>query len=663
LSAQFTLQVSADPPRVAYDQTQVNRTTIRVFVRDTQGRPAADLTQVFFRTTLGTLPQQANTQGGQVSIQLENFQQGPGTAMVTIQAGDAQQITQIEFYGPGGPTLATAQKRLCFHIRSKQVYYSTQQKVFDVPADGEFIASGFSVKAGALQFSLSQQLLIAQRNVVVTVGKRTILAESFRYDISAHKGVFLVMDEQMQMHYQTVDELQFKLVDVPDGERLTYKDSFARMQTTPTRYWIISKEAVIYPGQQLHFYRPRFYLNGSNFCFMRMPYHVIFLNEPSDNMFFSGTISLTSDGGIDADFPIYYAANDIHIGSIHLRRVTPGSALYRGTTGFQVGIEEEFHMGMTGDGSLYLDDLTRGTRSITWDENQAFGRVHTSFGASYTRYDDESPYTTSSYLNVSRPFGQFNTSLSTNWSMYEGTNTGLAEISLNPPLIKLGRTRLGLSVNPYVGWQIQQSAATDTTPVASTTNLYQGLRNSLIFPSYPFLKGAFAPSVNDEVAHTQTGAFTNYFDAGLRYQHMIGKFNASLGYTFDLQNSTHDTVSQAPTQSLSFDLFGNRPNWQFYSNSSYNLNTKASYSSANLRYFLPWNQGKDHRRKWYVEYSGSASLLAQTPLIADHLITMGRSMGTYSMLVHYSPSGNSAVTGIGTGTGVHWSVELVRTTW
>jgi hypothetical protein len=93
------------------------------------------------------------------------------------------------------------------------------------------------------------------------------------------------------------------------------------------------------------------------------------------------------------------------------------------------------------------------------------------------------------------------------------------------------------------------------------------------------------------------------------------------------------------------------------------MSSKTTYSAINYRYFFPWNEGKDHRRKWYMEYTGSVSMVPSAPVAADHLITVGRALGTYSLLVHYSPSGNAAVTGIGTGTGEKWSFELVHTTW
>ena len=659
----FLLQLSADPPRVPYLADTVNRTTIRVMVRDSEGRPAANLTTVYFKTTLGTIPDQAKTQNGMVAVQLENYQFGPGTATIYVEVGGSQASMQVEFFGqPGAEETPPVEARPSYRMRAQQIYYSVTQRVFDLSYCKSFRApGGLVLQADALQFTLDSYIVTAQRSITITINDKSYHAEGLHYNLQTKVGVMLQSDENMQSHYFTIEGDAFNLTEVPQEDWNQYLESFLPPETRPTKTWIVMRQATVFPNDQIQFKNPSFYLDGSRTCLLRLPYHVISYYDNSEFSFLNMTLGLTTDGGIDADFPFYYAANATHIGSLHLRNVTKNSTFYRGDSGLQLSLEEEYYAGANGDGTLYIDDLLRSTRSLDWDHVHQFGKLHSSFGASYTRNDAKNPYATRGYLTLSRPLGQVNASLSTNFSEYNKSSSSFAEMSFYLPSLQLWKSAYSLGFAPYFGWRGLKASSTADQTLRSNELNYQGLRTSLMMPSYRVFQGIFSPYVSDQVLHDSSGKLSNTFDGGLRYQRpLFHYFTASLSYSYSHSFSNRDTAPQEALQRLSLDLFGSGNNWNLYGYSSYNLNDESLFSSANLEYRLPWLKSDDNQRKLFFRASSSINISANGSNNNDSFFTIGRQLGDYTLLVHYSPSGNNAVTGIGTGTGQKWAFEFVR---
>ena len=659
----FLLQVTADPERVPYVADAVNRSTIRVQVRDADGSPAPNQTIVYFKTTLGQIPDQARTQNGMVAVALENYMLGPGRAVVYVEVGGSQTSIQVEFFGEmervdSEPT----EGRPSYRLRARQVYFSVSQRVFDISYCEYFRApNGLTIQADSLQFSLKTYLLTAQRSIVMTLNERTITADGLRYNLQSGEGVLVQQDENFQTHYFTIAGEDMELSEVAQEDWSRYQGSFTPLETRPTKTWIISREATVYPGDQIHFKRPGFYLDGSRALLMKVPFHVIDYQDTSDYSFLNMKVGLTSDGGIDADFPLYYAADKSHTGSLHFRHVTKRSTFYRGNTGLQISLEEEYYAGPDGDGTLYIDDLARNTRSLDWDHVHMFGPLRTAIGASYQRNDANNPYTTRGYLTLSRPLGQVNANLSTNWSNYNKNISGFADMSFYLPSLPLGKSAYSLGFSPNFGWRGLKVASTADSTLRSSEVFYQGLRVSLHAPSYRVLGGMLSPSLSDQVSHDSTGRFSNTVDAGLRYQRaLFDTFSTSLSYSYSLSQSNRDTAPQTAAQRLSLDLFGSGKDWTLFGYTSYNLTDESLFSSVNFEYRLPWLRSADGQRGPFLRASTSVNISPFGGTNADSFFSLGRQLGDYALFVHYSPSGNNAVTGIGTGTGQEWAVELVR---
>ena len=657
------IQAIASPSRLVYGAD--NTIMITVSVRDNSGRAVEDGTAVFFNTTLGTLPTVAYTQGGKVGVIMGNTT-GPGLAIITVTVNNARQTLQVEYLGKGGK--ATAQpKRISYRIKAKQIYYSVDQRVFDLKDQTQLITPNYTIAADAMQLNVDQGIICAQQNITITANKKVVTARNLHMTLSMGTGTIITADPDITYKTFTLPALEVK--DDTSAHNLDY----VPISPLPTHTWILCHEALFYPGDQVQFYQPRFYLDNFDHCLYSLPYHVLNLRNQVNGAFFNSDVSITSDAGLNIDFPIYYAANDTHVGSLHLLEVARGSSGYSGSSGLELNVEEAYRVGDSGEGGLFLDDLARDTRSVTWNHTHDFGPTHVSLTGGYDRYTDSTPYTERAGVSLARAFGGCSASLNTNWSSFDQNQDGVAEFTFGFPSLRIGKTGLGLGFTPYLNLHHNATTTTvastgpkttGTTTDSTTTDLFtQGLRTGLTFPSLRFLGGAITTNVSDDIAHDSDGVMTNYVDTGVSYAKQLSAiFSTSLTYSLSATHSSDPTVTNQPSQRLSYELSGHGGmdwNMAFYSN--YGLEEKLLYNSLNANYYLPWWRTKDHKPRAVLQYTGSMSSGQLSSM--DSLFSVGYVIGAYSLMLHYSPSGNNAVSGIGSGTGKRWAIELVRQAW
>ena len=659
------IQAQASPARVAYDTDHT--VIVTVLVRDASGRPVEDGTGVFFNTTLGALPTVAYTQAGKVSVVMENTT-GPGMAIVTVTVNNSRQTLQVEYLGQGGKSVAAPPKRIFYRLSAKQIYYSVEKKIFDMKDQARFESPMGVITADAMQLSLDQNLLLAQQNVTITANKKTVAVHSLRLLLSANAGAAITVSPDIAYQSFTLPSLVLK------EDEAAHVD-FSPLDPLPTHTWILTQRVLIFPQEQIQFTHPRFYLDTFDKCLYSLPYHVINLRTSSDTSLFNSNISVTSDAGLNIDFPVYYAADADHVGSLHLREVARGASDYTGAAGMEVGIEEDYRVGDTGNGGLFLDDLSRDTRSVTWEHTNDFGPTHLTMNAGYQRYTVDTPYTTSAGFGVSRPLGPCTANLTGNWSSFDQNQDGVSEFSLGLPSLALGRTGLGLGFTPYLGLHHNYSVTTVqiTGPKTSGSslqvdnlddNFYQGLRTGLTVPVWKVLGGSVNTTVsNDLVRDGDNNVVTDYFDTGVSLSRRLSHiFTSSLGYSLGASRSSDSTLNTKATNRLSMNLNGSGgQNWNMSFYSNYSMDDHSFYGSGGMTYYLPWWRAPKEPPRVFLQYQGSMTTGAfQT---VDHMLTLGWRISQFSLLMHYSPSGNNAVTGLGTGTGKKWAIELVRQGW
>lgn len=652
------LTLNASPNRVIYERGR--KVTLTVTLLDAKGqRLGVNGVAVYLHTTIGTLPAVAYTVNGQIHVLLEN-DAGPGRAIVTATAGSVQESTTVEFLGQGGSPTAPTSVRPRYRLHGEQVYYGVDQQVFELSGDARFTTPTLMVKAEMLQYSVRDNVLTAQGAVTLVAGERTVYAEKARLELERADGFLITLTPKVS--YQRVTLLpELAAVDDP----LARDANFQPLDPRPTNTSIVCREATIYPQEQIHFKRPKFFMDLWDRTLLTMPYHVVDLRESSAGKFFNSEVSLTSDAGLDVDFPVYYAANDLHTGALHISQVSQGSPEYRGTEGIQLGLREDYFIGINGEGVLRLDDLARETRSYDWEHHQDFGLTSCDVDASYDRTRD-APYTTRLGLSLTRPIGGVDMSMSSNWRAFQDNQYLAAEVTAGLPALVLGNTGVSLLFSPYAGLrqQVTQIAlAPDVDPAATLQETrreyYQGVSLGLGMPVLVLLGGTVTTSLRGDVMHEGDGAFTRYLDADVSYRRPMTKhLHATLTYTYSLKATDENEKHQY----LSWGLAGKASNrWGMDLYADYDLEQSALYGASRLTYFLPWDREKNGDRRWFLRYLGNVNL--EDDLTADHLISLGRSIGAYTILLHYSPSGNTGATGVGSGTGQDWAIEFVRTAW
>ena len=657
------IQAVANPARIVYGAD--NTIMISVTVRDSSGRPVEDGTQVFFNTTLGTLPTVAYTQGGRVSVLMGNTT-GPGFAVVTVTVNNARQTLQIEYLGQGSK-LSAQPKRISYRIKARQIYFSADQRIFDLKDQAQVIAPSYTVTADAMQLNIDTGVLSAQQNITITANKKVVTARNLRMTLAGNAGNIITADPDITYKTFTLPALEVKV------DESTHNIDFVPLNPLPTKTWILCHEALFFPADQVQFYQPRFYLNNFDHCLYSLPYHVLNMRTQSAGTFFNSDVSITSDAGLNVDFPIFYAANNTHVGSIHLREVAQGSSNYSGAAGAEVSLEEDYRVGDDGDGSLFLDDLARPTRSLSWNHTHDFGLTHISLTAGYDRYTVDTPYTERAGANITHQFGPFAAAFSTNWSQFDQNQDGVGEFTLGLPSLRLWKTGLALGFTPYTGFHHDATVTTvqttgpksagTSTDISTIDDFYQGLRTGLSFPSWRLLGGSIATNLSDDIGHNSDNVMTNSFDTSVNYTRPFGKIiSASLGYALSATHSSDPSANNAPSQRVTLGVNGRGgSSWNAALYSNYDLEEKALFNSVTANYYLPWFRTKKHEPRAMLQYTGSMS--SGQFGTTDSLFSAGYIFGYYTLMLHYSPSGNNAVTGIGTGTGKRWAFELVRQSW
>ena len=78
---------------------------------------------------------------------------------------------------------------------------------------------------------------------------------------------------------------------------------------------------------------------------------------------------------------------------------------------------------------------------------------------------------------------------------------------------------------------------------------------------------------------------------------------------------------------------------------------------------LPWFRDPQGNPRTFFRYEANMSISNGATQNADHLLSLGYDIGAYALVVHYSPTSDTGVTGIGNASGKKWALELVRQGW
>ena len=423
-----SLQVRADPDRLPADGR--SQAVIVAEVLGPTGLPVPDGTPVRFLTTLGRIVSPVQTVGGLAQTTL-TASQAAGMAVVSVVAGGARQILEIEFTARPG---SAAPGSRTIELNADEISYSADKCLFVATWNARLETQRLSLHADSLQYEPNSNLVRAQGNVVLKSGGKEVRADALRYDLLSLRGRLIRLSPDSAERLVVEGDLLETRPDEAKDEAL-----WELVKTDETRTWVKAHRAIIDPGNRIILDHATFYVDDVKALSLRR--HVM---APTPGAaVFQDLLGFSSAGGVSLDYPYYYRASAHHIGTLSLRR----NALATGSQwmpGWALGLTEEYtHEGRM-EGSFSLDDVVHPRRGVHWQHQQQFsGGLTVDADASSLGFDENEPRYRAASLNVCRPVGEGNATLTLSKSDFGQSQEQFESLGYRLPSFRLPLDILG----------------------------------------------------------------------------------------------------------------------------------------------------------------------------------------------------------------------------
>ena len=629
-AAAYRIELQAQPQR---PRAGGEPCAITANISDALGAPARDGTQITFVTTLGAIaPQVAETSGGIARTELTSA--APGTAEVSILAEGQREVVVVEFTGAAaGPARPAAKPAPVVKIEGRYVAYSADYDCVTATDQARARAGALVIEAGNLQYEVAQGMLKAQHDVRLTNGGVSLEGERACYRVASCDGVLLRAREGVERVAFRADDLTAPAAD-PVGA-----DNLQPVDTSDTNTWIVARDALIFPNERIQFTDATLYVGEKRI--FSLPHYVAPLR--GQRSLLNQVFSVSSYGGLNLDLPLYYAGDEHHLGSLHVRHRARDSYGYGGA-GWSLGLEEQYRFSSASRGRFAVDDLAENTRSLRLDHQIEFGpRRRMDMGVSYYRYSPD----------------------------YPGALTGRALYSQRLRGSDLSVMALGSSIAGMSSWSVDGQMRWDDRPLGKTgvdydvtTNLgYGGAQYGyggglclgggigLSPPAWEIAQGTTAAlDLAQQLSWAQIGGPRTAFDARLMLRQSLGNLGgATVSYDYDLSRGGY--YSSYGRQQLSVNAFLNQGlDWRASGYLTYSLDRDSLFASGNLSYSLPFEADARGRSPWRLDLRGSYAQFGAGKSVSSR-VGLGRALGAYEVLVCYSPTASSGYGSYGYGYG------------
>ena len=647
----YQLSVRADPDRVQAGERATS--VITVEVRDDSGQPVPDRTEVRFLSTLGTITPSALTTHGMARVVLTCG--STGSAEVSVMVAGDRAVALVEFTADAGTGQGASR---AIRVEGGWVAYSVDRELITASDGARFRYRRVAVTAQSLQYEVKTGTLRAQQQVAITSGSQTLEGERLCYWPNQSRGVMLSARDQVERLF-----FQGEALTVYAREGAVAADAFLPADSTGTRTWIVAKEVMIIPGERVQFTHASVYVNNQHL--ISLPYYIASFSSTGDLM--NQVFHFSSDGGINLDLPVYYAASEKRVGSLHIRRSSADGFGYGTGRGFSLGLEEQYRIGDKTRGVLSLDNLTSNTRGFRWQHNQELpGRARADLFLNYYRYSPDYPGTLMGQVQYYLPLKavDLNTAVrATRWGSRNDWTVDTTARYMGKPL---GHTSVtyGLTGNLTYGSSLGYGYARSSTAEKSRNTVGGGLTGSLYFPSWNLgPRTTLSTSVGAETRVYTGRSPRSGADLRLGLNHSLGGLGTfNLGYSYSLQSGGDNFITYGGSgrQRLDANLYaGKMDRWLLSGYASYELDDGGLFSSLQASYDLPFDRGKDGSAKWRLDLRANSSKYAGWAT-NDLRLALGRDIGNYELLLCYSPtsSGYSTYGLTGSGSGKTIWLEL-----
>jgi hypothetical protein len=600
---------------------------IIVEVRDASGQPVPDGTEVRFVTTLGQVTPNAQTVRGIARGTVTSST--AGTAEVTALAGGQSARVQVEFTRDAGMDEGMSK---VIRIRGAYTAFSSEMQVVVASDHARFEQGRLTIEAATMQYALGQGVLKAQDEIVVRGTDSKLEGDRLSYEVASTQGVLLRADATVEKMFFRGSSLQ-----VYSTEGSLTPQLFYLMDLSDAKTWILADSITVFPNERIQFVRPQVYYKGIKL--VGMPYYEIKLGTlRSQEGFLNQVFSFTSAAGLNVDLPVYYAATQSHTGALRIRRFGRGSwgSGYAGE-GWSLGLEEQYRIG-SGQGTLSLDNLLEGTRSLRLEHHQEFGsdsRADISFN--HYRYDERFPAITSGTAFYYRRMGKMDLNLIGRGS----SSSSSTDWALEGNLRSSRRTRGGLQydVVTEMGYGNSLSGSSLTAEEGRPPRLGLGAGLYLYPPARRLdEKTDLTPTLSVSTYHLLGAGSRQSLDARVGLRRTLGSASsATLTYSYSLSRGI--SLVSGGGQRLDLNIYaGQGLTWQTSLYTSYDLSSNGVFGSITASYVLPFERTDNGGAKWRADGTFGYSRLSNVST-EDSRISVSRDIGNYVVSLVYSPTG------------------------
>ncbi|UCH35271.1 MAG: hypothetical protein JSV65_02655 [Armatimonadota bacterium] len=626
----YGIDVDAQPQRLGADGDQPCAITVRL--TDSLGAPAPDGTEVTFVTTLGTVePQIALTAAGMARAELSS--PAPGTAEVSIIVGGQREVVAVEFTGAAAKAPAPSEPAPMVRVAGRYVAYSADYDCITASDHARAEHGKLVVEAGNIQYEVSRGVLKAQHAVRVTSGAATLEGERACYHVSRCRGVLLSAKDSIERIAFSADDLSVTEAAPAGGA------DFLPTDTGDTNTWVVARDAVVFPRDRIQFTDATLYV-GEKRVFS-LPYYVAPLR--GQRSLLNQIFSLSSTGGLNLDLPFYYAANETHVGSLHIRRRARGSYGY-GRSGWSLGVEEQYLLTPRSKGTLALDDITESTRSVRLDHQVEFDAgSRLNMGFNYYRYNPDYPGALTARAFYNRRLSDADLNIIALGSSIGGMSSWSVDSNMHWRDRPVGRTGFAYDVSGTLGYGGGQ--------YGYGGGLLAGCGVGLAPPAWRIGNSTSATlDLFQQFTWAQIGGQRTTFDARAIVRQGLGSLgSATLAYNYNLSRGGYYSSYGREQVSLNAYL-GKGLDWRASGYASYSLDRKSLFASGSVSYALPIERPAVGAGPWRVDLRGSFARFGTAESVNSR-IAVGRAVGDYEALLCYSPTASYGYGSYGYGYG------------
>lgn len=639
----YGIGIDAIPASISADGKSFSQ--IALTIRNADGSPVSDGTEVRLITTSGVITTAAYTSNGHATAILTSST-SPGIAIVTASIGEDSASIQVEFSADveQGRTASRV-----IRMKGGSIAYSVERDMILASDDVTVEYRGLSINAGNIQVSEPLGVIKAQGNVVISRGEIRFKADAFIYDLRTDRCQIMIAENPAIINLFRADDIK------PSAwikGLISMVAEFKPLESEGTKTWIISKRLTLFPNERIQFFRASVYLGDVQI--MNMPYY--FFDYTNRGALFN-QIRYTTNDGLVVDYPVYYKVTEQNSGAIKLRysdsKYGYGSYLYP-RRGFSLGVEQSYSINENGDGRIFIDSITSEKRSLELTHHQDFGSIQhpgrTDFSVRFQPNSDFGRKVYTANLNIfgDKPkYGYF-------ISGYVGGSEYQKFNIFDPEQIEYQKQTNGsvrLQINPKKTYVLGKSLT--ASPVLSTNYgnpgfardwtkgecLYQTL--GLNYHTKPF--GGKKLSLSIDGASEALVSNDHRSGSGLRTSLTVRRnwrnASASLSYTLALISGSIGTMYYPSKHNLGGTLnlgFGRK--WNGYTYFGYGLDTGRMNVYSNLNYQITnkWILRGNYNFYRYKYTSGGINISSDTSYLKAGVY---RPVGPYEVGIAWSPDG------------------------